>query len=249
MHHLVVRERQHEVLVPGVDEREREVVVVPAAVDRLPGDVPERVVHPAQVPLEGEPEPAGLGRTRDAGPGRRLLGDHRDAGMRRVHDRVQLLEELHRLEILAPAVAVRHPLARRAGVVEVEHRGDAVDPQAVRVELLDPVERVRDEEVAHLVAAVVEDERAPVRVRPAAGIGVLVERRPVEARQRPVVHGEVRRDPVEDHADPAPVQLVDERPQVVRLPERCVRSVEARRPGSPTRGRRDAASPAGARRA
>ena len=63
VHHLVVRERQHEVLVPRVHHRERQVVVMPAAVDRLSGDVRERVVHPAHVPLEREPEPAALGRT------------------------------------------------------------------------------------------------------------------------------------------------------------------------------------------
>ena len=226
VHHLVVREREDEVLVPCVDERERQVVVVPAAVDRLARDVPERVVHPAQVPLEGESQPAGLGRARDAGPGGGLLGKHRDAGVRRVDDRVQLLQKLHGLEVLAPAVAVRHPFPRRARVVEVEHRGDAVDPQAVCVELLEPVERVRDEEVAHLVAAVVEDQRAPVGVRPAPGIRVLVQRRPVEPRQRPVVHRKMRGDPVQDHADSAPMQLVDERPQVVRLPESGVRGVE-----------------------
>ena len=128
-----------------------------------------------------------------------------------VHDGVQLLEERDRFEVLAPAEAVRQPLARLARVVEVEHRGDRVDAQPVDVELLEPVERVREQEVPHLVAAEVEDERAPVRVLAAARVGVLVERGPVEARERPVVAREVRRHPVEEDADPAPVERVDER--------------------------------------
>ena len=106
VHDLVVGEREDEVLVPGVDHRERQLVVVPPAMDRLQRDVRERVVHPAHVPLEGEPEPAAVGRPRDAGPGGRLLGDHRDARVRRVHDRVELLEELR---------PPRGPRGRRSG--------------------------------------------------------------------------------------------------------------------------------------
>ena len=79
VHDLVVRERQDEVLVPGVDQREGQLVVVEAAVDRLLREVLERVVHPAHVPLEAEAEPAEIGRPRDAGPRRRLLRDREHA--------------------------------------------------------------------------------------------------------------------------------------------------------------------------
>ena len=84
-----------------------------------------------------------------------------------------------------PPQLVGHPLPALAGVVEVEHRGDGVDPQAVDVELLEPVQGVGDEEVADLVAAVVEHERPPVGVLALARVGVLVERGAVEAGQRP----------------------------------------------------------------
>ena len=78
-----------------------------------------------------------------------------------------------------------------------------------------PEQRAREQEVADLVAPEVEDERAPVGVRAAARVGVLVQRRAVEAGERPVVAREVRRDPVEDHADAALVQAVDELAEVV----------------------------------
>ncbi len=84
---------------------------------------------------------------------------------------------------------------------------------------LQPVQRVGDEEVADLVAAVVEDQRAPVRVRAAARVRVLVERRAVEPREREVVAREVGGHPVEDHAEALAVQAVDERAEVVRRPE------------------------------
>ena len=189
--------------------------MVPAAVDRLVLEVRERVVHPAHVPLEAEAEPAQVGRPRDARPGRRLLGGRDHARLAAVDDLVVLLEERDGVEVLVAAELVRHPLALLARVVEVEHRGDGVDADAVGVVLAQPEQGVGEQEVADLVAAVVEDERAPVRVRAAARVLVLVERGAVEAREGEVVAREVRRDPVEDHAEPVLVQPVDELAEVV----------------------------------
>jgi len=59
-------------------------------------------------------------------------------------------------------------------------------------------------------------------VRAAPRIRVLVELRAVEESERPVVAREVRRHPVEQHADPVLVQPVDERAEVVGLPKRDV---------------------------
>ena len=130
------------------------------------------------------------------------------------------------------------PAALGARVVQVEHRRHRVHPQAVDVELLEPVQRVGDQEVAHLGAAEVEDVGAPVELLAAAGVGVLVERGAVEAAQRPRVLGEVRGHPVHDHADAGLVQRVDQRPEVVGSAEpRCRRVV-----------RRDLVSPRSAER-
>jgi hypothetical protein len=96
------------------------------------------------------------------------------------------------------------------------------------VVLLQPVQRVGEEEVAHLVPPVVEDERPPVGVLAQARVGVLVERRAVEAAERVVVLGEVRRHPVEDHAHAVAVQRVDEEAEVVGRAVARRRRVEAR---------------------
>ena len=136
-------------------------------------------------------------------------------GLAAVDHLVHLLEERHGVEVLAAAELVRHPLAFLARVVEVEHRRDGVHAYAVDVVLAQPEERVREQEVAHLVAAVVEDQRAPVRVGAAARVLVLVERGSVEAREREVVAREVRGHPVEDHADAVLVHPVDELAQLV----------------------------------
>ena len=189
--------------------------MVVLAVHRVLGDVLEGVVHPAHVPLEAEAQPAGLRGTGDAGEGGGLLRDHHDARGALVRGGGRLLQERDVLEVLAAAVAVGHPLPVLSGVVQVQHRGDRVDPQAVHVELLEPVAGVGDQEVAHLVAAGVEDVGAPVGVLAAAGVRVLVQRGAVEAGERELVLGEVRRDPVHDHADAGVVEGVDQVAQLV----------------------------------
>ncbi len=219
MHDLVVAEGQDEVLAERVHERERQLVVVPAPPHRVLLEVAQRVVHPAHVPLEAEAQAADVRGPRDAGPGGRLLGRADDPRLAGVGDLVELLEERDRLQVLAPAVLVGHPLAGLAGVVEVEHRGHGVDAQAVGVVLAQPVQGAGEQEVPHLVAPEVEDQRAPVGVRAAARVGVLVQRGAVELRQAPGVAREVRGHPVEDHADAVLVQAIGERPEAVGLAE------------------------------
>jgi hypothetical protein len=87
------------------------------------------------------------------------------------------------------------------------------------VERLQPVERVADQEVADLVAAEVEDERAPVLVLALPRVLVLVERRAVEPRQRVCVLREVPGHPVEQDADALLMARVDEEAEVVRRSE------------------------------
>ena len=58
VHHFVMRKRQDEILAERVNQRERQVLMAPAAVDRIVVDVLQDVVHPPHVPLVGEPESA-----------------------------------------------------------------------------------------------------------------------------------------------------------------------------------------------
>src|SRR5208337_603109 len=75
VHHLVMRNRQYEILAESVEEPEGHLVVAPAAIDWVARHVIERVVHPTHIPLEAEAEPAVVGGSRDAGKGGRFFGD------------------------------------------------------------------------------------------------------------------------------------------------------------------------------
>ena len=60
---------------------------------------------------------------------------------------------------------------------------------------VEPEEGVRGQEIAHFVAAEVEDQRAPILVLALARIGVLVEIGAVELRQAVRVLRKMRRAP------------------------------------------------------
>ena len=83
---------------------------------------------------------------------------------------------------------------------------------------VEPAQGRRQQEPADLVAAVVEDRRAPVRVDAHPWVRVLVEVRAVEGLETELVGGEVRRHPIQDHADAVLVQVVDEEHEVLRRP-------------------------------
>src|SRR5258707_15320911 len=106
---------------------------------------------------------------------------------------VQLLDERNRFQIFAAAKFVRHPLAFFAALIEIKHRSDCVDPQSVEMKLAQPEQRVCDKEIAHFVAAIVEDVSTPVGLLGSCRIEGFVKRRTVEAPPSKRVFGKIRR--------------------------------------------------------
>jgi hypothetical protein len=95
--------------------------------------------------IEKPRPPSVHGRARHHRPVGGFLGDHQRAG---------ILAMDHAFSSRRKSMASRFSLppwrfgevAGAARVVEVEHRGDGIDAQAVEVELLEPVQRARDQE-------------------------------------------------------------------------------------------------------
>ena len=213
---LVVADGQHKVLAEGIEEAEGDFVVVACAEERVGLHVAEHIVHPAHVPLEVEAEASVRSRLCDHRPCGGLLRDHVFVGVAAQNRVVELLQEGHCLKVLLAAVLVRLPLALLAVVVQIEHGGHGIHPQAVDVVLLQPVEGAGDEEALHLAAAEVEHHRAPLLVLAALGVRVLIAGLAVEVVQAELVFREVGRHPVHDDADARLVHLVHEGHQVLR---------------------------------
>ena len=151
MHHLVVGERQNEVLVIVVHHGEGHVVVVVATVNGLFLHVGEGVVHPAHIPLEAKTQAAQEGGTGDPGEGGGLLGDGHGVRVLAVHLLVGPLQQADRLVVVVAAIDVGHPLAGVARIVQIEHGGDRIHPQAVDVELVEPEQGAGHQELAHRI--------------------------------------------------------------------------------------------------
>src|ERR1700730_10510299 len=96
------------------------------AMDRLLGEIFERVVHPAHVPLEAEAQTADVERTAHRGPGSGFFGDHQDAWMSRIDTLIEHSDEGDGVEVFATAIFVGNPFAGVTRIIEVEHRGDRV---------------------------------------------------------------------------------------------------------------------------
>jgi len=202
VHDFVMRQRQDEIFVERVEQPEGHVVVMVFAVDRVHRHVAQRVVHPPHVPFEPEAEPADIDRPRHHRPGGRFLGRGRRAGRFPEHQLVHPPQKGDRVEVLAAAEHVGDPFPRIAAVIEIQHRGDRIDPDPVDMILAHPVECARQQEIRDLAATVIVDQRVPVAVQPLPRIGMLVERGAVEPAEPMSVRWEMPRHPIEPQAEP-----------------------------------------------
>src|SRR5213596_3743166 len=114
---------------------------------------------------------------------------------------VETFQKIDGVEVLAAAINVRDPLAGLPRIVEVKHRSHSVHAQTVDVIFVEPEKRIADKKIADLVAAKIENERAPILVLALAWVHMLVEIGAIEFGERVRVLWKMCRHPVHDHAD------------------------------------------------
>ena len=103
------------------------------------------------------------------------------------------------------------------------------------MEAFEPVAGVRHEEGAHLRLSVVKNARRPVGMLVHHRVGKLVAARAVKLVKTVLVLREMRRDPVEDHAEALPVAFIHEAHQLLRRAVAVRRRVIARHLIAPRR--------------
>src|ERR1700704_3533603 len=111
MHYLVVRQRQHEVFMEGIQQTEAQLVVVPAPVYGLLGDVAQRIVHPAHIPLEAEAQSTHVWRAAHHWPSGRLFGERQHAGAGGVYPLVDVTQQAVCRQVLSTAELVGYPFS------------------------------------------------------------------------------------------------------------------------------------------
>ena len=121
VHHFIMRERQDKVFGVVVEHTEGHLVVMMTAMHRVQLHVVEGVMHPTEVPLEPETQPAGGGRTGNAGKIGRLFRHGYRARRLFAQHAVGITQKFNRLQVFPAAVLIRHPLALFAAVVAINH--------------------------------------------------------------------------------------------------------------------------------
>ena len=127
------------------------------------------------------------------------------------------------------AVLVRDPLALLARVIEVEHRGHGIDPQPVDAVAVEPEQRIGEEKIRDLGAPVIVDERVPFEMAPLPGIGVLIDRGPIEANEPMRIVRKVPRNPVKDDGKAGAMAGINEGCEIGRTAEAARWRVQADR--------------------
>ena len=86
------------------------------------------------------------------------------------------------------------------------------------MKLLNPIQGVSEEEVAHLETTVIEDVRPPLGVITQSGIFMFIAGCAIETAQRPVVLGEMRGHPVQQYPDTGAMHEVNKGAKIIRRP-------------------------------
>ncbi|GFI49991.1 hypothetical protein IMSAGC020_01192 [Lachnospiraceae bacterium] len=173
-------------------------------------------MHPAHIPLQAESQAVILHTARHHRPCRRLLRDHHRPRIPAKHDRIQMLKEVDRLQVLIPAIFVRNPLSILLAIIKIEHRRHCVHTKPVHMELLHPVQRIRDQEITHFILTIVKYLRAPVRMLSLLRIRIFISRSPVKISKPMDIPWEMRRHPVQYHTNLVPVKIIDHPCEILR---------------------------------
>ncbi len=210
VNNLVVRKWKHKVLVIGIHQRERDIGLLVAAIDRVQFHVCEHIVHPAHVPLKTEAESTYICWARDERPGGRFFRDGERTGLLGIGCLIKLAQEAYSLQVFAATETIGNPFTGLARVVQVEHGGHRIDTQSIDMVLAQPENGAGNQEIAHLAPSIIKDVGAPFLMLALARIGVFVEMGAIEVAQAMQIFRKVARNPVEDDTDAISVEIIDE---------------------------------------
>ena len=132
---------------------------------------------------------------------------------------VEALDEVNGFQVFVAAILVGNPLAGLAGVVQIDHGCNGINAQAVDVIAVEPEQRVRQKEVPHLVATVVEDQGSPISMFAEPGVRMLIEIGAIKISQPMPVLRKVGWHPIEQHTHARLMAAIHKGTELFRGPE------------------------------
>ena len=163
VHHFVMRKRQNEILIELIHRRKGKQVMSARTIGKICLYIVKRVVHPAHIPFQMKTEASIFRRISHKRPGGRLFCDHKRFGEVGAYRFIALLHKFDRIEILFGALFVEFLLCRIIHTkIEVQNAGHAIHTDTVDMKFAYPIQKIGDKKAAHLAAAHIKFERAPV---------------------------------------------------------------------------------------
>ena len=105
---------------------------------------------------------------------------------------------------------VGDPFSLRTAVIAIEHRCHRIHAQPVDMVFLQPVNRIGNQEVGNLGAAVVIDQGVPILMEPLLWVRMFIEMRSVKLRQPMRIGRKMPGHPVEQNAQTCLMRRIDE---------------------------------------
>ena len=169
----------------------------------------------------GEPETALIHGTAEPGHAAHILRNGESPRTDALHKgsrQLQVGDSIHIHLRVKVAPQIRERLVT---VVQVKHTGNAIKAEAVETELLQPPSKVTEQELQHLVLAVVKQTAIPVRVAtvPLTGVEVLTVRAVKVIQPLRYIFNSVRVHHIQQHGEAHPVRRVDEVFEILRRTE------------------------------
>ena len=178
----------------------------------------QEIVHPAHVPFEGKAEAAILRAMGYFRPGRGLFGDNHCSVFPSVYDAVQMFEKFDCLQVFIIPVFVGDPLAVAASVIQIQHGGHGIHPEAVDMIVFKPVQSICNQEIGYFIFTVIKYLSTPVGMLPFSGIRIFIKRLSIEIGKAMGIFRKMSRYPVQNNADAFFVQIIDKIHEFLRCP-------------------------------
>ena len=150
-----------------------------------------KIMHPSHIPLQAESQSVILRVSCNLWPCSGFFCDHHRPRISSKYNRIKMLEKLNRLKILISTILVWNPLSVLLSIIKIKHGCHCIDTQSVHMEMLDPEQCI-------------------------SRICILKSRCSVKISQSVSILREMCRNPVKNHTNPIPVQIIDHISEIFR---------------------------------
>ena len=127
MNHLIMRENKNKLLTCGITHAKGHLIVIVLTEIRIQFHIIEEIMHPTHIPFICKSKPIVLRSLCDLRPCRRFFRNDNRAVFSATDHRIQMFEELNRIQIPIAAEFIRYPFTIFAAIVKIQHGRNRID--------------------------------------------------------------------------------------------------------------------------